>query len=118
MALFYPIIIKERNGDKCMENNNRYFEIATTILSIIIAKGLTVREAQEVLKICGNLILDTKVNGVCKDENVTCIYNNNSGADKKQLDNNPEISSDFIDVQLQSYSKLLKSGIIEAAVGE
>lgn len=37
---------------------------------------------------------------------------------ENQPNNGPEISLDFIDVQLQSYSKLLKSGIVEAALGE
>lgn len=37
---------------------------------------------------------------------------------ENQPNNGPEISLDFIDEQLQSYSKLLKSGIVEAALSE
>ncbi len=41
-------------------------------------------------------------------------------ADKYEKDNQPnngpKIDSDFIDEQLTSYSKLLKSGILEAAL--
>jgi hypothetical protein len=43
----------------------------------------------------------------------------NDGFEKENQPNNgPEISLDFIDEQLQSYSKLLKSGIVEAALGK
>lgn len=43
----------------------------------------------------------------------------NNGFEKENQPNNgPEISLDFIDAQLQSYSKLLKSGIVEAALSE
>ncbi len=43
-----------------------------------------------------------------------------NGALKKENQPNygPEISLEFIDEQLQSYSKLLKSGIVEAALRE
>lgn len=37
---------------------------------------------------------------------------------ENQPNNGPEISLDFIDVQLQSYSNLLNSGIIEAALSQ
>ena len=37
---------------------------------------------------------------------------------ENQPNNGPEINLDFIDEQLMSYSKLLKSGILEAALGE
>lgn len=37
---------------------------------------------------------------------------------ENQPNNGPEISLDFIDKQLQSYSDLLKSGIVEAALSE
>lgn len=43
---------------------------------------------------------------------------NNEFIKENQPNNGPEISEDFIDEQLQSYSKLLKSGIIEAALNE
>lgn len=43
---------------------------------------------------------------------------NNEFAKENQPNNGPEISKDFIDEQLQSYSRLLKSGIIEAALNE
>ncbi len=36
---------------------------------------------------------------------------------ENQPNNGPEISLDFIDEQLMSYSKLLKSGIMKAAAG-
>ena len=41
---------------------------------------------------------------------------NNEFEKENQPNNGPEISLDFIDAQLQSYSKLLKSGIVEAAL--
>lgn len=37
---------------------------------------------------------------------------------ENQPNNGPEISLGFIDDQLQSYSKLLRSGIIEMALSE
>lgn len=37
---------------------------------------------------------------------------------ENQPNSGPEINLDFIDKQLMSYSKLLKSGILEAALGE
>ncbi len=37
---------------------------------------------------------------------------------ENQPNNGPEISLDFIDEKLMSYSKLLKSGIIDAALNE
>ena len=37
---------------------------------------------------------------------------------ENQPNNGPEISLEFIDDQLQSYSKLLNSGIVEAALSE
>lgn len=37
---------------------------------------------------------------------------------ENQPNNGPEINLDFIDEQLMSYSKLLKSGILNAALGE
>lgn len=37
---------------------------------------------------------------------------------ENQPNDGPEISLNFIDEQLQSYSKLLKSGIIEAALNK
>ncbi len=43
---------------------------------------------------------------------------NNEFEKENQPNNGPEISLDFIDTQLQSYSKLLKSGIVEAALSE
>lgn len=43
---------------------------------------------------------------------------NNEFKKENQPNNGPEISLDFIDAQLQSYSKLLKSGIVEAALSE
>ncbi len=43
---------------------------------------------------------------------------NNEFAKENQPNDGPEISLDFIDEQLQLYSELLKSGIIEAALGE
>lgn len=43
---------------------------------------------------------------------------NNEFAKENQPNNGPEISKDFINEQLQSYSRLLKSGIIEAALNE
>ena len=43
----------------------------------------------------------------------------NNGFEKENQPNNgPEISLDFIDEQLQSYYKLLMSGIVEAALSE
>ena len=43
----------------------------------------------------------------------------NNGFEKENQPNNgPEISLDFIDEQLQSYSKLFMSGIVEAALSE
>ena len=43
----------------------------------------------------------------------------NNGFEKENQPNNgPEISLDFIDAQLQSYSNLLKSGVVEAALSE
>ena len=43
----------------------------------------------------------------------------NNGFEKENQPNNgPEISLDFIEEQLQSYSKLLMSGIVEAALSE
>lgn len=43
----------------------------------------------------------------------------NGGFKKENQPNyGPEISPKFIDEQLQSYSKLLKSGIVEAALSE
>ena len=43
---------------------------------------------------------------------------NNEFKKENQPNNGPEISRDFIDAQLQSYSKLLKSGILDAALKE
>lgn len=43
---------------------------------------------------------------------------NNEFEKENQPNNGPEISSEFIGVELQSYSKLLKSGIVEAALSE
>lgn len=43
---------------------------------------------------------------------------NNEFEKENQPNNGPEISWDFIDTQLQSYSKLLESGIVEAALSE
>lgn len=43
---------------------------------------------------------------------------NNEFEKENQPNNDPEISEDFIDAQLQSYSKLLKSGIVEAVLNE
>lgn len=43
---------------------------------------------------------------------------NNDFVKENQPNDGPEISLDFIDAQLQSYSKLLKSGIVEAALSE
>lgn len=37
---------------------------------------------------------------------------------ENQPNNGPEINLDFIDEQLMSYSKLLNSGILNAALGE
>lgn len=37
---------------------------------------------------------------------------------ENQPNNGPEISQDFINDQVQSYSKLLKSGIVEAALNK
>ncbi len=37
---------------------------------------------------------------------------------ENQPNNGPEISQNFIDEQVQSYSKLLKSGIVEAALNK
>lgn len=37
---------------------------------------------------------------------------------ENQPNNGPEISLDFIDEQRMSYSKLLKSGMMKAALGE
>ena len=37
---------------------------------------------------------------------------------ENQPNNGPEINLDFIDEQLKSYSKLLKSRILDAALGE
>lgn len=37
---------------------------------------------------------------------------------ENQPNNGPEINLDFIDEQLMSYSKLLKSGILKVALGE
>lgn len=37
---------------------------------------------------------------------------------ENQPNNGPEINLGFIDEQLMSYSKLLKSGILKAALGE
>ncbi len=37
---------------------------------------------------------------------------------ENQHNNGPEISQNFIDEQVQSYSKLLKSGIVEAALNK
>lgn len=37
---------------------------------------------------------------------------------ENQPNNGPEINLDFIDEQVMSYSKLLKSGIIDAALNE
>ena len=37
---------------------------------------------------------------------------------ENQPNNGPELNLDFIDEQLMSYSKLLKSGILKAALGE
>lgn len=42
---------------------------------------------------------------------------NSRRKEEKKLEFDNEISLDFIDKQLTSYSKLLKSGIIEAATG-
>lgn len=43
---------------------------------------------------------------------------NNEFEKENQPNNGPDISLDFIDEQLQSYSKLLRSGIVEAALRE
>lgn len=37
---------------------------------------------------------------------------------ENQPNNGPEINLEFIDEQLMSYSKLLKSGIMDLALGE
>lgn len=37
---------------------------------------------------------------------------------ENQPNNGPEISPEFIEEQLQSYSRLLKSGIVEAALSK
>lgn len=43
----------------------------------------------------------------------------NNGFEKENQPNNgPEINADFINEQLQSYSDLLKSGIVDAALGK
>ncbi len=41
---------------------------------------------------------------------------NNEFKKENQPNDGPEIDTDFIDKKLQSYSKLLKSGIVEAAL--
>lgn len=43
---------------------------------------------------------------------------NDEFAKENQPNNGPEISLEFIDEKLQSYSKLLKSGIVEAALNK
>ena len=37
---------------------------------------------------------------------------------ENQPNNGPEIDLDFVDEQIMSYSKLLKSGIVDAALNE